>query len=239
MKKYILIVAGLLLYVTSYSQSKITVDELLNKVKIFYEQKNSYSLNTSYTLYQDDNSNRILESYKGKIVKTDDVMYSKIQDTEFIQFSEALLKINHSEKAMLYANTNLSKGSNTPIDLSNFMNTGFKSSNIIVNNDNYIIELQAKEINFLPYSKIRIYIDKESYAIQKQELFLANKISVKDKNNQDVLVNPKLEIILFNFSEKDSQIFDSNKFVLSNYIIQSDNKVAVSLKYKDYNIIQN
>lgn len=227
------------MYVTSYSQSKITVDELLNKVKIFYEQKNSYSLNTSYTLYQDDNSNRILESYKGKIVKTDDVMYSKIQDTEFIQFSEALLKINHSEKAMLYANTNLSKGSNTPIDLSNFMNTGFKSSNIIVNNDNYIIELQAKEINFLPYSKIRIYIDKESYAIQKQELFLANKISVKDKNNQDVLVNPKLEIILFNFSEKDSQIFDSNKFVLSNYIIQSDNKVAVSLKYKDYNIIQN
>lgn len=237
--KIIAIIIVVFSFLNTTAQTTLSVEEVLKKTRDFYQEKDNFKFNTSYKLFNGYKGNKVIESYDGKILKTNDITYSKIHNTEFFQYPNSFLKVNHIEKAMLYSDTSGMNNDSSPISILKRIESSFKSSNILLKGNSYVLEFIAKDLNFLPYKKLLILIDKNDFKIQKQVLFLVNQVTVKDNNDKDILVTPRLEITLFNFSSKKIETSGDSRYKLSNYITKVDNKVAVTAKYKNYNIIQN
>ncbi|WP_203258193.1 hypothetical protein [Hyunsoonleella ulvae] len=220
---------------TSFSQQEdLDVQSLIQKVKHSYEDEHMYSLNVTYKLYENSTSTTPKEFFTGKIIRDNNQYYSKINNTEFIQFTNAYVKINHDEKAMLYINEP-AKEVESITDFTKYL-AHFNEANIALENGMYKCEITAKQVTFLPFTKLVLYVDKNSFRLKKQVVYLAQHSISKDKNGKDVVSNPRLEIMFTNFSNKGINN-SQDVFILNNYVNISQNIINPSKKLEAYQLI--
>lgn len=211
-----------------------SIDSILKKVQEVYNTNNSISLSVNYTLFKNEVSIHTEESFDGLIVKDRQNYYSKINNTEFIQLSDNYVKINHDEKAMLYAKGTSNSDSSSPLNISGFINF-FKTADVTETSDLFVCELISKDITMLPYSKVVLHINKKDYSIKKQILYLIKPMSFANNDNEKEISNPRLEIT---FSELDSKkVIPNSLFNISNYVDVSKSDVKPSNKLETYQLI--
>ena len=231
-----LILTTLFIVVCSFSTKEMVNDEakileLLQKSKDFYVKHKHFKFTTNHSMYA-GNTKQPLESYNGFFIKKNANYYSKIGDTEFVFSSGSTLKIDNESKLMQYINDESSK-ENLLYDLTSQMGN-FGTFELKSTNDYWICTLNSREVTFIPYSKIIIYLSKKDYSIVKQELFLISQVKIKDEKGKDVYVYPKLQITFkdLTFSEQSEEYFK-----MTNYIEIKKGKYYPVKKYSSYQIV--
>lgn len=212
--------------VPSFAQAKAeTVEAVIKKASQKFKTEQYLTYNIKYSLYNNQESNVVNESYTGIFLKKNDVLYYKIKNTEFIGFSEYSVKINKDERAMIIA-----KGANNevPLDLNNFLK-GFKYKFIGNDKTNYICELIPNKVTQFMFSKVLLYINKQNFNVYKQVLFYVNPT---DETN--TASKPKMEIIFTPRAR--NEVSDNFLVDEKNYFIKINKEIKAASRFKDYKL---
>ncbi len=233
-----LIFIALFFVVCSFSSKqnnddKAKIADLLKKSKNYYDKQKQFKFNTTYDLFA-GNTKKAIESYNGIFIKKDKNYYSKIGQTEFIFSAGNTLKIDNESKLIQFVKDENKVSSEKMIyDLTNHFDN-FGTFELKSNETQWICILHAREVTFVPYSKIVIYLSKKDYSILKQELFLISQIKIKNDKGKEIYVFPKLQITFTNLaSENQNEDF----FKINNYIEERKGKYYPIKKYSSYQIV--
>lgn len=219
MKKSIIFL--LLLYVSGILAQ--TRDEVLSKVNKNYSDSRPLQFSSIYNLYKNANTKVIHENYKGVFKKNSKgEFYMKIDNTVFINTKKVNLKVVPSEKAMVISEpTEFNTGEFDLKQLLEFCK--IKSFEDKINK--WELVLETKQFSILPYSHIKVEIDKKFY-IKKQFFYYNTGIDFSATYNKQDINYPVLEIVFSNYSRT---LTDSNIISTDKYITTKNNKYVSKL----------
>lgn len=217
---------------SNINDDKVTIVALLKKSKDYYDKQKVFKFNTAYDLFA-GNSKKAIESYKGVFIKDDKNFYSKIGQTEIIVIKGNTIKIDNESKLIQYFKEEATN-ENIVYDLVKYCNN-FGTFDLKSTDNYWICTLNSREVTFVPYSKVVIYLDKKNYSIVKQELFLISTITTKDVKGKDVYSYPKLQITFSAFELKKQ---NEDYFKINYYIELKKGKYYPSKKYSTYQIVE-
>jgi len=173
MKKLLHITTVVLLFIGQYIQAQDleAFKDAFAKSATYYKTQPHYILNVSYAFYEDTAKQSPDEAMDGRVIKKGADYYSKIDQTEFVYVGGTFVKINHQEKALLYGK-NKQEAPVTPIPIDQLLAL-CKDAKQITQAGNLVFDIALQPQFGLPYSSMRLELDKDTYAIQKQEIYLA------------------------------------------------------------------
>lgn len=211
-----------------------SIEEVLKKV----QEKNTstnYKVNLKYQLYKGLKGTKLIEEFNGVLIKNKNNFYNKIHHTETVTTNKFYIKVNHDEKAIIFSEHKIKPQKNIMFDFGELLKQ-FENPKISEQGKYWIIEMITKEFSQLPYSKISLKIDKESYLVNKQVLILSRLTDFsKDTEIKNDFNLPKIEMVFEDYKEVteiDLNVFDKNKYVLT-----KNNKIVTSQNLKNYDII--
>ena len=161
-------------------------------------------------------------------------VYQKIDQTEFVYASDFFLQINHEEQAAVLA---LSQRS---VNLDVDMNTALKEcSNIEMKteDDYYAITLFIKNTSSLPFSIVKLRVDKKKYYLERLDLYYSAEQDFSEDAKKVDMAQPHMRI-----SFKEPKMNPKEKktyFLLSTYIKTVDKKLIPTGSIEGYSFIDN
>lgn len=212
----------------SYGQK---VNEVLQKMNDKFVAPKPLRFDTQYTLYKNYKTKVAQQTYTGLFVKnSENEVYIKIDNTEFLNTKKLALKINHKEKAMLI--TNRHEFSTGTFDVNKLLAlctiSSFKD-----NKTHWEIILTPKELSGLTYSQIILNIGK-NYLLQKQVFYYNVGFNFSKDYKKQALDYPRLEILYSGYNHKITELNKINSNVF--FTIGQNNKVQVTTKFKGYEV---
>lgn len=217
----------------NYAQ-EITALKTFNKIESYYKAVNILDIEMEYKMFRGHTGTTPTESYKGTMYKNEGVSRVNILGSEIIDLPEAKLIVNKEAKTITYNKKSNKETQKSPVDVSMFLKFYKEASTKI--SDHIIIHemVLKKDIQMaMPYSKIVIYVDKNSYQIQKQELYLSTKVPFINKNGKEAVDFARMEI---KFKTNPNPLKKVPK--LKDYVrIDTNKKVHLSQNYSAYKII--
>ncbi len=208
---------------------------LFSKTENYYKNTAEYSLKVSYQFFEIGKNGRALESLAGKIRKKENNYYSKIDQTEFIYIDQTFLKINHQQKAVLYAPIADPK-TVTPVEVTALLEY-FDRVDICEDQAATVCELHFKTNKTIPYEKMVLHLDPKSHAIRKQELYMLPGKTYPGQANREKTKAGKVVITLLPeaIPKNGDQIFERSNYLLSSTTPRLSKKLSA---YKLYNTNQ-
>ena len=221
----------LLCYLPSMAQ-EYTATELLEKVSEHYKHKDAYQVNMRYTMYKGLTGNHETESYSGFFIKKQELHQFELENNVVVTEGNRQIAINHDQKMIVYRNSN-QEASGSPLAIQRFLEYYDESS--IKNEKGIIIcELIAKAAKMtLPYAKIIITIDADTYRIKEQEMYFSTQLPFVLESKDVVKDFGRLIITM----EEEKDI--SNKMrSLKEYITRDTNgNLQLADTFKEYQLI--
>lgn len=216
-----------------------TVDEILKKTQEVMEKNTQLTCDLAYNWYDTYTIQTPSLTYEGVMIKQNDVVYSKIDQTFFLTDMKAQLaiKCNEAQKALLVTKANCDINQ-SPWELLESYMKGFKLKKVLDNGDHWICTLTTDVITQLPYGKIEIYINKQNALMTKQVLYFLSQVPYTNNDGEKKIGNPKLEIVLSNYKTVLNQE-EKQTVQLTSYIQKKGKKITPAAAYKTFNIIQN
>lgn len=218
------------------SQDDKKVTEILSKSESTYKANKNLAISLNYKLYTTYSSNKISENYKGYILSQNKSTYIKIHNTEFLQTETLSLKINHDQKMLVVFNNSGDNSNMNPTNITGFLKN-FKSKKLIDKGTYWICTLQTGKYTQMIYGKVELYIDKKTYKIEKQILYLLEKAMFKDSKGVEKYDFPRLEITISD--AKINEVDKKNAFDIKTYITKEGNEIKPSKKYSTYTLHKN
>ena len=228
--KYSLVLIVLVNSMTSFVNAQQTdVKKIMNKVADIYEDKQQYHIAITYDMHRGLKGNNITESYEGEMIKNG--AYSNFQalNSEVIQFPKEQLIIEHDTKNITYIKMkgHTLAGSASPIDMTGFL-THYDKTKVVEKNGKFICELVSTKQNIqIPYSKVVLYINKENYHIEKQELFFATLVPFVDQKTNERKSDYGRLVITLDYQE----LVEQSAPKLKDYFSFSSTKRVISVSY--------
>lgn len=224
------------LFVTQEGQAQNEkTKDLLKKVQLAYENTKQYRIAVTYNMHRGFSGNNITESYQGSLVKNGDFSQFKALNSEIIQFPGIQLTMDHTEKIVRYAKT--AKGAtvpNSPLEVSNFLKLYDKTK--VTERDGILVcEMVATKSNMQnPYAKVVLHVNKDTYRIERQELFFTSMIPFVESDGKTRKLDVGRLVILMNFKEMEEQVEPTPK----DFILRSGkNDMSLTEQYKGYRLI--
>ncbi len=234
--KYYSIAIVLILMCTSVSIHAQHTDarKILENVALFYKNTAQYQIDVTYNMHRGFTGNDITESYTGEMVKNGDFSKFKVLNSEIIYFSDDQLTILHGDKTIAYSKKADTPASSSPVEIDGFLKL-YDQTAITEKNGQLICEMVSSKYNpNNPYGKVILYINKDEYYIEKQELFFAETIPFVDKKTNERKSDVGRLVILL----KQNSLEDQTTVTLEDYFtFSSDKKVILSAKFSEYNFI--
>lgn len=221
----------------SFGQNK-TVQEIFKESQKAMKSFSSMRCDMNYNWYNSYTSEKPSIIYKGNIVKQNDVLYSKINETFFLTDTnnQIGLKCNTLQKALVVTKGNI-PNNQSPSELLETYIKQFKITDVKDFGKFWMCTLTTDVITQLPYGKVEVYIDKETYLVSKQVLYFLSQVPYTSKKGEQKVGSPKLEITMFDYQSK---LTPQEKALteLSTYIKKKDNTILPATAYKEFKIIQ-
>lgn len=215
--------------------AKAQIVEICKKARGKYDNTKAFSFNTVYKLYSNYTTKSVTTQYNGAAAKRGNTYYAKINNTEFVKWSDLYLKIDNDLKLMQVDKTGEEATDIEIYDLTKMM-ANFKDFDLTSNSTSWICTLTAPKITFVPYSKVIIHINKADYTISKQILYLLQQTSYKDKKGKKVYSYPRVEVTFSNFQASVGPY--EPKFSKGLYISTKGKKYVTANKYSTYQIVE-
>jgi len=212
----------------------VRAKELFDQVSRYYEQKESYSLSLDYAMFNiSTKPEERTEHYTGSASKQANFYTFKVLQSEMLVFGDKQLIFDHKQKTITYLN-NDSKKSELPVDLSSYLRI-FDQNKLSTNNSFIICELTSSKLNFQnPYSKIVLYVDKDSKALVKQELFFGRLVPFSDNETGKTKLNKgKLVIGINEVAQQKKKTPRLEDFIK----VSGKNKIQLRQEYNIYKLI--
>lgn len=219
-----------------FAQDDIKIKDIFAKTQKAYSQDNALSLGINYKLFVSYTGSKVSEQYDGLCINNNKDVYLKIQNMEMLQTPSVSVKVNHDQKIIQVIKSTATVNNQSPIAISGYLKY-FKSKTLTDMGSQWKCTLQNVGYTELPYGKIEIYINKVSFRIEKQILYLLDKVPYKNTKGIEKTDFPRLEI---SFKEaKQTASFRKSIFDPNSYIIIKGNSYTPSKKYSNYTLIKN
>ncbi|WP_298892455.1 hypothetical protein [uncultured Psychroserpens sp.] len=217
-----------------------TVKSVLTQSQTLLKDKSEMKCTMNYDLYSTSFSNEVKEHYSGNIVKNEDRYYIKINNTIFLNQlnTNTFLKLNTEQKLIQFLKgKNVATTNGSLFDQVSVLINLYKNQSLKSKGDYWICTLKANTVSQLPYSKVELFVNKETKLLTKQVLYFSSQMPYKKKDGTNHLGNPRLEISIsdYQFSLTDK---DKGLTFLSNYVNTSSSEIRPSTAYKNFKIIQ-
>lgn len=217
-------------YLSVYAQKPVAY-ETLKKVETYYKSLKTYDFQMKYTMYKGYTGNHITESYDGTMNKNNDISQIKILGSEIIQFPDVHIILNKENKTLLYNKISNQVTQKSPVDVSSFLNF-YKETATEIKDGIIMHEMVLKNTQVpIPYNKIVLYVNENTFQIEKQMLYLATKVPFIDENGKETPDVGRMEI---SFTQNSS---NHKTPKLNDYVIINSDKVSLTKAYQDYTII--
>lgn len=217
----------------SYSQNDNKIIEIINKSTEKYLGKSSIAISLSYNLFGSYSSKKVIQTYNGISVSSNKKSYLKIHNTEFINTPDLSFKINHDQKLALIYLSNKNNGVDTqnPINIKEFLKY-FNKKTLTTIGNSWVIELETSVLTQMPYGKVKIYINKTDFTIERQVLYLLDSIP----QNQGEALIPRLEIVFNELKKTDSEI--ASLLNLNKFLIKQSNSYVLTRQFDSYKLLK-
>ena len=209
---------------------------LLEKSKEYYQTIGDFEVTAKYELYRGTKGAHLLDSRDMITRKKDEFFYTKGANMEYLTTPTGALKINHSQKAIEYAsNTGQNNWQNAFINVAEYLNY-FATNKVEELENDFKVTLQTPLLTQLPYTTIVLYLNKQTFAISKQELLLADRLRYKDNNGQEQEAIKRL-VIKITALNSDHFTISDNALKLSSYLNDLNDKVTLGKSYTAYTLV--
>ena len=208
---------------------------VIQKMKDVYKKIDKIEYKCTYDLFKGHKSNESTSSYEGYVYQNKSQVYQKIDQTEIIYGTDFLLKANHNEKAI-----SIDKKQEYQQMQLGEIEKGFKECRSITLDDKgdyYSITMILKSFSEVPFSVIKLRIEKKTYYLLQIDLYYVNEEDFSENSKNPEMAQPHLQIKYkdISFSPKDH----SNLFLLSRYFIKKNNVLELKSDFKNYELIDN
>ena len=187
-----------------------------------------------YTVYTDSISNIKKEELKGELIKNNEDYYFKMKETEFLFSPTYSLKVNHTQKAIVYAEQkNASENAlNNEAPFIALINN-YESKEVADKSESWECVLSNPK-SLSSYSKIIFYISKRDYSIIKQIYFFSSSMEKQLNPNNLNTKKERFEIVQTSYTK--SPKVEEKLFDLENYLNIKNNNYVPSEALKTYKV---
>ena len=206
--------------------------QVIERMQKVYRETPSFDYTCRYELFKGHKSNDVFDSYAGYMCRSKSGYYQKIDQSEFIYANDFFLKINHEEKAMLLdlPQKNIQLNADFDAALKNCSALKMEESE-----EHYEIIFLIKITSAIPYSVIRLRIDKKDYQLLRMDLYYTSAQDFsKDKNKPD-FQQPHLRISFDKLNTRPK--IKSGLFELATYLSKVNNILKPAGAYAGYDLI--
>lgn len=217
----------------SSTAQELSAVETLKKVETYYKNVAILDIEMEYKMFRGVTGNNITESYKGTMYKYGDISKVDILGSEIVQLPEAKIIVNNDNKTVMYSKAKSGTITGSPVDMSSFLKF-YKGTSTRLQGNTIILEMTQTNVHIpLPYNKIILYIDKTTYQIKRQELYLSTKVPFVDENGKGVPDSARMEISFKPNPKPVNKVPQLKDYVL----IGSNNTIKLSNNYANYTIL--
>ncbi|EZH71526.1 hypothetical protein ATO12_06885 [Aquimarina atlantica] len=229
--KYIIILLCCIGSIQQNNAQNINIKNLFKKVAQSYNDKKQYQIDVTYTMYRGLTGNTITESYQGKMVKNNEFSQMTVLNSEILQFPGGQLNIDHTSKTATYIGSKGTSSKNQLLDINSFLDF-YDKVKVTEKNGVLVCEMVSAKPNIQnQYGKVILYINKEKYLIEKQELFFSTLIPFVDGNTK------KMDYGRLIVHLKNRELESSAAPVLKDYIhVLSKQNITLAEQYKEYHL---
>lgn len=237
MKKYTNFILNVLaicfISMNMYGQS---MDSILEKTAMNFSKPERFSCKLKYTMYADDVSMQKKDETITEVIKQNNNYYMKMGSSEVVFVDGLYIKISHSEKMMSYTriNTDSIDVTSNQIPFMNFINK-FDTKKVVDKGQYWLLTLETPMVTNIPYEKIKIEVDKQTYHILKQVYFFNRSMEKQYNFNASNTSHERLEIVQLSFDE--AYVSEKNVFDTSHYLQAANGQLRPSNDFKNYKII--
>lgn len=213
-------------------------EEEINKISKYYNSKESISMLMVYTVYENHQSTLPLEQDTASYIKQNDSYYFELLGmTSVIGRNFSL--ILHEEEKIMIINYKFTKDTlaNMLSTISNANNQMFSSRIEIINTKTKCIHTVYNQNNLSPYSKVDVYYNSLTYAVNQIDLYYREKTTIDDVDDEPKYITPHIQIKYLN--PKPKQRITNKIFDETTYFIRKEGKTIPSRNYNKYRIIEN
>ena len=224
----------LLILLSSNSLFGMSVTELIKKMQQVYSDKSTFEYHCTYELFKGHKSDVVEESYKGYVYRNKSEVYQKIDETEFIYAKDFFLQISNSEKMISLGQPQ--KLINTNVDLNSALKNCSKTQ-LEEKDGYYAVTLIIKNSSDLPFSVIKMRIDKKKYYLERLDIYYSDLTDFSDEYNKKDEDKSHLKITFDAPKFNPKQV---NYFILDRYITKSNSGILnLTDKYSTYQLLDN
>lgn len=210
------------------------VTELIQKMQQVYSDKSTFEYHCTYELFKGHKSDLVEESYKGYVYRNKSEVYQKIDETEFIYAKDFFLQISNSEKLLSLAQPQ--KLINTNVDL-NIALKNCSKTQLEEKDGYYAVTLIIKNSSDLPFSVIKMRIDKKKYYLERLDIYYSDLTDFSTEYNKKDEDKSHLKITFDAPKFNPKQV---NYFILDKYLTKSNTGIlSLVEKYSTYQLIDN
>ena len=229
--KYLAGITFLLIGMSIYAQPPSAL-EAFTKIENYYKTVKKFNFQIEYKMFRGYSGNEVTESYKGSIYRYGDISQIKILGSEILQFPEAQLTINSENKTIRYNKISKDVIQKSPVDVSTFLKF-YKETSAKISGNILIYEMVLKNAQIpIPYNKIIIHVNKDTFEIEKQIFYFATKVPFVDESGDETLDSARMEI-----SFKQNSFTTQKVPKLNDYVFVEGNNVRLAKAYQTYTII--
>lgn len=174
------------------------------------------------------------ESYKGYVYRDKSEVFQKIDETEFVYATDFFLQISNSEKMISVGRPQ--KLITTNVDLNVALKNCSKTQ-LEEKDGYYAITLIIKNSSDLPFSVVKMRIDKKKYYLERLDIYYSDLIDFSNDSNKKDEDKSHLKIT---FEAPKFNPKEVNYFALNRYITKSNSGILNLVdKYSTYQLIDN
>ena len=206
--------------------------DVLKKMQEFYASCSEFEVSATYELFKGNKSNTVEESYEGFYQKSKEGFYQKIDETECIATGDFFLAISHPEQIMVLEKSK--KIAMNDLNLETSLKH-CKSLEVKQEEKNYIVLMYFSIDSGLPFSLVKITIDKKSYELKVLDLYYAEEIDFSKRISSQDMQQAHLRIKNRDFSKKIKK--DDKRYQLSSYLTGNNGEATPSETCKGYELV--
>ena len=229
--KYIFTFLSLLLFSASYAED---AKEILKKMQAVYSKTDNLEYKCRYELFKGHQSTDIVSSYDGYLYKNKEQVFQQIDQAILVYGSDFFLKINNNEKAALLDKKQIFQSVDGDLDqaLSECRSVEMEDKGTY-----FDITLTMKSISQIPYSMIKLRIEKKSYYLTQMDMYYSDQTDFSEDRKVQDMSQPHLKITFTDISLSPKDHKDLLSF--SKYIVKNGKIETLNETYKNYELIDN
>lgn len=219
----------LLMSITLLGNAQENTDEFLKQIEHKYKNLGDFHKQVVYSMYY-ENSDEASERYTGYILKKEDVSYVQLLGDEVVQFPEVHILVDNENKTLICSKATNGNEQYEPIEFSKLLKLYTVVSKKSMKNTVVLNMNLNKAAIHIPYKKISLFINKDTFQIEKQILYFSGEYT-SNKVEQASEKARRLEVIFKNLAIETPP-------KLERYVtITPDKKIVPSAKFAGYKVI--